>query len=91
MSATAEQVIAEFDVSFFVERPGNSDEQYFRQIGNDSAALLVTTLRAAGFAIVPVEPTEEMIAEGAIRSLITERHAKRVWEVMLSAAQGGTE
>lgn len=48
---------------------------------------ILSALRSAGWAVVPVEPTEGMVADGALQALTTERHAQRVWEVMLKAAQ----
>ena len=61
-------------------------EMPIREVMRGSDAIL-SALRSAGFAVVPVEPTEEMLADGALQALTTERHAQRVWEVMLKAAQ----
>lgn len=51
------------------------------------ADTILSALRSTGWAVVPVEPTEGMRADGALQALTTERHAQRVWEVMLKAAQ----
>lgn len=47
---------------------------------------LLAALAEAGLVVVPRVPTKNMIATGAIKSLLTERHAQRVWDVMMEAA-----
>lgn len=58
-----------------------------RTDSEEVADAILSALRSAGWAVVPVEPTEGMVADGALQALTTERHAQRVWEVMLKAAQ----
>lgn len=53
---------------------------------SDADAIL-SALDAAGYAVVPKEPTANMLADGALMALTTERHAQRVWEVMITAAE----
>ena len=49
----------------------------------------LAALKAAGLVIVSEEPTEDTIAEAALSALTTESRVKRIWKIMLSAAQGG--
>lgn len=55
------------------------------------AARLLTALRTAGFAVVPVEPTSEQAAK--IHAAVTEvfSTSRSVWSAMIKAAQGGVE
>lgn len=53
----------------------------------DTADAILSALEAAGYAVVPKEPTANMLADGALMALTTERHAQRVWEVMITAAK----
>lgn len=56
------------------------DKTPFREMGE----LWHASLSMAGFAIVPVEPTEAMIAEYRVRMADVAEH---VWRIMLTAAQ----
>jgi len=57
--------------------------------GDDAAAVLINALAEAGYAIVPAEPTAEMI-EGAYRKNRrgTDIMFKKVWSGMLAARPG---
>lgn len=49
----------------------------------DTADLILSALRSAGFAVVPVEPTEVMIREG----FHTASGARDIYKAMITAAQ----
>ncbi|HAH10834.1 MAG TPA: hypothetical protein DCL48_12120 [Alphaproteobacteria bacterium] len=54
--------------------------------GEKAPEILLTALSAAGFVVVPMEPTEEMKQAAAENSKITDVYeADSVWRAMLSA------
>ncbi len=55
----------------------------FKLDRNDADAI-IAALRAAGYALVPVEPTEAMLQADEWASRVTMR---RVWSAMISAAK----
>lgn len=65
----------------------------FEPPSDTACARVLSTLRANGYAMVPVEPTEEMLSEGysACKMYIGKPNddddVKHVWEWMLAAAQ----
>lgn len=81
MTKTAREVIA--DVLFDIEENMDSLEQ--------NADAILTALRDAGFAVVPVEPTAHMMVEGNIAMGKPLRTASRVWDEMLKASQEQSE
>lgn len=62
MSRTAREVIAAYQFEW--PNPSEWDELSTIQL-DDQADQIISALDAAGFVIVPKEPTEEMIAAGA--------------------------
>ena len=62
----------------------------YGEIGPRGIDAILFALDAAGYAVVPKEPTANMLADGALMALTTERHAQRVWEVMIEAAKETT-
>ena len=55
------------------------------EMGHSKADAILSALRSAGFAVVPVEPTEGMRKAG--ENSPNTRLASHVWRAMLKAAQ----
>ena len=98
MSASAREVLASIDVEF-----SHNGEVYAFDLGSDNATVALAALSGAGFAVVPREPTEEMIkayyhamdgthptAKMNPRKALVDHHikAQKRYRAMLSAAEG---
>ena len=65
--------------------PGAVDVNWQDHVALAQAAL--TAITEAGYAVVPVEPTEAMLEQGSRGGDIP--YSGEVWDAMIKAAQGG--